>query len=178
MADNVAITAGAGTNIATDDIGGAQYQRTKVVWGVDGTVVDASATNPLPVTAPAATRATHSIAVGLQTDAIMNGLTAITPQFFSETVVAPDTDQELVALVAAKKIRVIALVVQCGSSATTVLFESGTATRVHRVQAGANGGMVLPFNPTGWFETAAGSSLTCTTSAGSSTDISGVYIAI
>jgi hypothetical protein len=49
MADNVAITAGSGTTIATDDVGGAQYQRVKVVWGADGSVNDTSAAAPLPV---------------------------------------------------------------------------------------------------------------------------------
>jgi hypothetical protein len=54
MADNFAITAGSGTTIATDDIGGGvQVQRVKPVWGVDGTGTDTSATNPLPVSIPA-----------------------------------------------------------------------------------------------------------------------------
>lgn len=48
MADNVPITAGAGTSIATDDIGGAHYQRVKVAHGADGSATDTSATNPLP----------------------------------------------------------------------------------------------------------------------------------
>jgi hypothetical protein len=51
MADNVAITAGSGTSIATDDIGGAHYQRVKPAFGVDGSAVDVSASNPLPVVA-------------------------------------------------------------------------------------------------------------------------------
>ncbi len=50
-ADNVAITAGTGTTIATDDVGGAHYQRVKVVSGADGTCTDVSAAAPLPVTA-------------------------------------------------------------------------------------------------------------------------------
>jgi hypothetical protein len=50
MADNVPVTAGAGTNIATDDIGSVHYQRVKLTWGVDGVATDASATNPIPVT--------------------------------------------------------------------------------------------------------------------------------
>lgn len=49
MADNIAITAGAGTTVASDDIGGVHYQRVKMVWGVDGTASDANATTPLPV---------------------------------------------------------------------------------------------------------------------------------
>lgn len=47
MSDNVTIT---GTTIAADDISGVQYQRTKIVWGVDGTATDVSAVNPLPIT--------------------------------------------------------------------------------------------------------------------------------
>ena len=178
MADNVPITAGAGTNIATDDIGGVQYQRTKLSWGIDGAAVDASATDPLPVTAPAATRGTHSIAVAHQSDAVMVNLAASTPKFFSETVVASDTDEELVAAVVGKKLRVLALVAQCAGTATDMTFESSTTTRKHKIPAGANGGQVLPFNPVGWFETTISESLTVTTGTGSSCEISGVYIEV
>lgn len=50
MADNIQVTQGTGTVMATDDITGVQYPRVKISWGVDGSAVDASATNPLPVT--------------------------------------------------------------------------------------------------------------------------------
>lgn len=56
MADNTTLqsstlaTPPAGLVVATDQIGGIDYQRVKVTWGVDGTATDASATNPLPVT--------------------------------------------------------------------------------------------------------------------------------
>lgn len=43
MADNVAITAGAGTTVAADDIGSVFYQRVKLSLGADGTAVDAVA---------------------------------------------------------------------------------------------------------------------------------------
>lgn len=49
MSDNVAITAGAGTNIATDDIGGVHYQRVKVTYGADGSATDPSSTAPFPI---------------------------------------------------------------------------------------------------------------------------------
>lgn len=39
MADNVAISAGAGTTIATDDVGGIHYQRIKLDFGGDGVTV-------------------------------------------------------------------------------------------------------------------------------------------
>lgn len=178
MADNVAITPGSGVTVAADDIGGVQYQRIKLTHGQDGTAVDASAVNPLPVTAPAATRITHSMAVALQTDVLMNSQTALTPKFFSASVSPSASDFSLIAAVSGKKLRILALVLQCSATATDVLFESSTTTRKHRASAGVNGGQVLPFNQAGWFETAAGESLTCTTNAGSVTEITGVYVEI
>lgn len=51
MADNVAITAGTGTTIAADDVGGALHQRVKATWGPDGTGndVDVATGKPMPV---------------------------------------------------------------------------------------------------------------------------------
>lgn len=40
MADTVAITAGSGTSIATDDVGGVHYQRIKRAVGGDGSATD------------------------------------------------------------------------------------------------------------------------------------------
>jgi hypothetical protein len=52
VADNVAITAGAGTSIGSDDISSVQYQRIKLIHGADGTNDgDVSNVNPLPVSA-------------------------------------------------------------------------------------------------------------------------------
>lgn len=50
MADNVAITAGSGTSIATDDIGGVHHQKVKLEFGVADSATLVSATDPLPVT--------------------------------------------------------------------------------------------------------------------------------
>lgn len=51
MVDNVAITAGTGTTIAADDVGGALHQRVKATWGPDGTGndVDVATGKPMPV---------------------------------------------------------------------------------------------------------------------------------
>lgn len=51
MADNVAITAGTGTTIGADDVGGVLIQRVKTTWGPDGTANDADVATgkPLPV---------------------------------------------------------------------------------------------------------------------------------
>lgn len=66
MADNVNLTAGDGTIIAASDkIGGVDYPRVKVNFGVDGSTVDASASNPLPVDATGSTVAiTGTVTVG------------------------------------------------------------------------------------------------------------------
>lgn len=51
MADNVTLNSmTGGSDVATDDIGGAHYQRIKLVHGADGTNDgDVSTANPLPV---------------------------------------------------------------------------------------------------------------------------------
>src|SRR5689334_5561236 len=51
MADNVNVTEGSGKIIATDDVGGVQYQRVKVTWGPDGTGndTDVATGKPMPV---------------------------------------------------------------------------------------------------------------------------------
>lgn len=46
---SVAITAGAGTDIAVDTIASKNYQRVKVTHGAEGTANDANSTTPLPV---------------------------------------------------------------------------------------------------------------------------------
>jgi len=51
MADNVGYTPGTGATVAADDIGGVLHQRIKVGVGVDGTAVDVSSDNPMPVNA-------------------------------------------------------------------------------------------------------------------------------
>lgn len=55
MADNVAITAGAGTAIAADDIASVWYQRVKLSHGADGSATDTSSASPLPVRQAGAT---------------------------------------------------------------------------------------------------------------------------
>jgi hypothetical protein len=64
MADNIAVTAGAGTNVATDDIAGVHYQRIKPTWGPDGTANDINTTTPLPVTLIARVTQTPTVTAG------------------------------------------------------------------------------------------------------------------
>ena len=70
---------------------------------------------------------------------------------------ASSGDNTLVALVADKKIRVVAMSF-LATAAASVRFESnaGGTALTGIMPFPANGGMVLPFNPAGWFETSAG----------------------
>lgn len=49
MADNVSVTEGSGKTIATDDVGGVQYQVVKLATGADGVADLLSTSAPLPV---------------------------------------------------------------------------------------------------------------------------------
>lgn len=70
-----------------------------------------------------------------------------------------------------KKIRVHSAFL-IASAAVTVRFESGTGgtALTGQMQIGANGGFVLPYNPAGWFETAAGTLLNLELSGAISVD--------
>ncbi len=66
-------------------------------------------------------------------------------------------DNTLVAAVTGKKIRVVSLFA-VASGAVAVAFESGASgtALTGQMNVGANGNITMPFNPEGWFETAAG----------------------
>ncbi len=80
-------------------------------------------------------------------------------------------DNTVVVAVTGKKIRVLALFLVTGA-AVTVRFESGaggTALTGQMVLA-VNSVLAVPFNPEGWFETAAGALLNLELSAAVSVD--------
>lgn len=64
MADNVAITAGTGTLIATDDVGGVHYPKNKLDVGGDGVSLPLSHANPVPTHEARATVATLANVAG------------------------------------------------------------------------------------------------------------------
>ena len=69
---------------------------------------------------------------------------------------AASGDNTLVAAVSGKKIRVLSLF-GVAAGAVTVRFESGASgtALTGQMNVGANGNITMPFNPEGWFETAA-----------------------
>lgn len=94
-------------------------------------------------------------------------------------IAASQTDAAIITAISGRNIRVLGVVCQAGGTATTVVFNTkpaGAGTAISMTfQNGANGGVTLPFNPAGWFETVAGEGLTATTGAGSTTGIQVVY---
>lgn len=160
MADNVILNPGsAGSTIAADDIGGVHFQRNKLIFGPDGTNSgDVSLTVPLPVGAV------------LRTDAIAeNSTTLLVPKF---AVISASTagDNTLVVAVASKKLRVLSLALVATGGANTIRFESGASGTAlsGQMDITSDGQLVLPFNPVGWVESAAGVLLNLELSAATS----------
>ncbi|MGL6210811.1 MAG: hypothetical protein ACRC14_13390 [Paracoccaceae bacterium] len=90
MADNVPVTPGTGALIATDDVGGVQFQLVKLTLGADG--VDGgpvSAANPLPVTV-----ANSPLPSGASTEAT---LAALNGKFSTSTTI-PDNQAPGIAV--------------------------------------------------------------------------------
>lgn len=107
-------------------------------------------------TTAAASAGSDPVPVSQDSNAMYAGITKLTPKF---APISASNSADIVALVAAKKIRVLSLFVVT-AGATTVKFRSGgTVDLTGAMSFAANGGISLPFNPVGWFETAAGAKL-------------------
>lgn len=66
---------------------------------------------------------------------------------------ASNATTELLAAVADKVFRVLSLIMLHGGTAGTVTLKSATTAISPVFSNAANGGVVLPFNPHGWFQT-------------------------
>lgn len=143
MSDNVTADAGTGGAVfATDDISSVHFPRQKLVFGADGSN-DGDVDDALPLPTNSAFR----------TDVMQNANTQLTP-LFAAIAASSSGDNTIVAAVAGKVIRVIAgWWVSAGT--VTTRWEDGAGGTALSGQAAliANTGVVLPFNPVGWFET-------------------------
>lgn len=144
---------------------------TTEVLGVTGNASLTDADGRQIVTGPGGTGLVDS-------NAVYAGSTALTPKFAFANITASQTDASVVALVATKKIRVLALAVLAGGTATTIIFQSNATVKSATFANGINTPLVLPYNPVGWFETVAGEALKVTTGAGSTTGIHVVYVEV
>ena len=105
-------------------------------------------------TAPARAATTDTITAKLATDAIQNGTTALTPKF-ATIAAASSGNNTIVAAVTSKKIRVLGwnMVANGAVNAKWQSGAGGTDLTGLYYCAAAGGGISVPFNPVGWFET-------------------------
>lgn len=80
----------------------------------------------------------------------------------------------VIAAVAGAAIRVIGLAV-VATAANAVKFQSASTDISATFPLGANGGLVLPFNEHGWFQTAVGEALNINMTAATATGVHVVY---
>jgi hypothetical protein len=89
MVDNIAVSAGTGTSIAADDVGGNLHQRVKVTWGPDGTGndTDTATGKPLPVQLRSPTGTDLTGAAGTASAAVVTvqGVASMTPLANNQT---------------------------------------------------------------------------------------------
>lgn len=102
----------------------------------------------------------------------------LTPKF-AKIDAASSGDNTLVAAVASRKIRVLALFLVAAGT-VTVRFESGAGgtALTGQMELTAQSGFSLPFSPVGWFETASNTLLNLELSAAISADGCLVYIEV
>lgn len=130
------------------------------------------------LTQPALVATTDTITAKIATDTIQNGTTALTPKF-AVIDAATSGDNTIIAAVSSKKIRVLSAFL-VASGAVNVRFESGAGgtALTGQMNLTTNSGFTLPFNPVGWFETAATTLLNLELSAATSVDGCIVYVEV
>lgn len=92
---------------------------------------------------------------------------------------ATSGNNTLVAAVAGKKIRVLALMIIAGDEVTARFESAANGTALSgQIQLVAQAGFTLPFSPVGWFETVVGELLNLELSAAVSVDGVLVYVEV
>ena len=117
--------------------------------------------------------------VQLATDTLRNGTTSVTPVFAVINVASTGSAQEIVAAAgASNKIRVLALNIVVGDAVNVYVASATTPITGQWEFNGKGDGIVLPFSPVGWFETAADVALNLFLSAAVSVDGSVTYVVV
>jgi hypothetical protein len=113
-----------------------------------------------------------------ETSAVYNGTTSLTPKF-AAVVASASGVTTVIAAVTSKKIRVLALELMSNGT-TNVKWQSHTTPTdlTGLAYLVANAGYVLPFCPTGWFETVSGEALDINLSAAIAVGGSVVYVEV
>lgn len=97
-------------------------------------------------------------------------------------IASATTDGLVVPAVAGKVLRVLAVILHCGATATTVTFNSkpaGAGAAVSQVFAlAANQSVVIPRLDDGWFESVISEGISATTGTGSTVGITLAYVEV
>lgn len=128
---------------------------------------------------PAGTNLLGRVSASLETGTVYQGTTARTPAFAAIDAASSGDNTVVAAQGASNKIRVLSLFL-VSSGTVNVRFESGAGGTALTGQMNlvANSGFVLPFNPAGWFETAANTLLNLELSGAVSVDGCLTYIVV
>lgn len=149
MADNLTAPA-AGASLATDDIGGVHYPRTKISIGADGSATDLSTANPMPISAPSAIGVTgpltdvqlRATAVPVSGAVTVSGVSTATKQDEAtaainalaggeyEAVAASQTNQALGASGATGDLLSVITIVPASTSPGAVSIKDGAGTAI------------------------------------------------
>ena len=126
-----------------------------------------------------ASATSSNMGAALMTNVIHDGVTALTPKF-AKIDAASSGDNTLVAIVSGKKIRVLSLFMISAGTVTARLESTNSSGTLLTGQMNlvVNSGFTLPFNPVGWFETAAGELLNLELSGAVSVDGCLVYVEV
>lgn len=155
----VAVAMGTGTRsagtqrvtIATDDVVPVSQSGT---WNVGLNAGTNNIGDVDVLSQPARAATTDTITAKLATDCIQNGTTALTPKY-AKISASSSGNNTVVAAVTSKKIRVLGWNL-VGNGAVNAKWQDGAGgtdlTGLYYVAA-AGGGICVPFNPVGWFET-------------------------
>lgn len=145
-----------------------------------GTVDQGTAgAEPWPVEQAQLRRTQDAVSAAPVTGVVMQGDTERTPVFLAIDAASSGNNTLLAAQGSGNKIRVHQLFL-VASAAVTVRFESGAdgTALTGQMQFAANGGIVLPFSPVAWFETAANTLLNLELSGAVSVDGGLVYTVV
>ena len=125
IADNVAITAGAGTSIKTDQDGSDHVQIMKVTYGVDGSFTLVSPSNPFPVTM---TSANTTVTDGRKVVTTAGTRVALaTSTACKEVVITAETDNTGIVVVGAAATVIAAIATRTGvplSAGDSIVLQS------------------------------------------------------
>ena len=143
MADNTTLNPGVGGDvIATDDIAGVKYQRIKIGFGEEGTYLDVSDTDPLPVLGPLTDAELRATPVPVSGTLAVNGPLTDTELRAAPLVVTDATAAELLDGLQTLLLRLLNATnsprgydVGLARNRVSALIESGTVTTVGTVTA-------------------------------------------